>query len=61
MQMVFAWRSSEKKGKLRDLDLALCSGKLPFSSLLLLSDPDLITDIEMGRDAGEAPEKWELG
>lgn len=62
MQISFAWRPSEKKGKLRDLDLlALRSGKLRFSLLLLSSDLDLTTDIEMGRDSEEAPEKWELG
>lgn len=56
MQITFAWRPSEKKGKLRSIDLALC-----FSLLLLSSDPDLITDIKMGCDFGEASEKWELG
>lgn len=62
MQISFAWRPSEKKGKLRDLDdLALRSGKLHFSLLLLSSELDLITDIEMGCDSEEAPEKWELG
>lgn len=62
MQISFAWRPSEKKGKLRDLDLlALCSGKLRFSLPLLSSELDLITDIEMGCDSEEAPEKWEPG
>lgn len=56
MQIAFAWRPSEKKGKLRGIDLALC-----FSLLLPSSDPDLITAIEMGCDFGEAAEKWELG
>ena len=62
MQISFAWRPSEKIGKLRDLDLlALCSGKLRFSLPLLSSELDLITDIEMGCDSEEAPEKWEPG
>lgn len=56
MQITIAWRPSEKKGKLRSIDLALC-----FSLPLLSNDPDLSTDIEMGCDFGEASEKWELG
>ena len=47
MQITFAWRPSQKKGKLRSIDLALC-----FSLLLLSSDPDLMTDMEMGCDFG---------
>lgn len=63
MQISFARRSSEKKGKLRDIDLPCVLGScvFRFSSLLLSNDPDLITDIETGCDSEEAPEKWELG
>ena len=61
MQISFAWRSSEKKGKLRGIDLPCILGSSVFSLLLLLSDPYLIIDIDMGCNSEEAPEKWELG
>lgn len=47
-----------KKGKLRGIDLTLCSGKLRL--LLLLSrDWDLFTETAVGCDSEEAPRKRE--
>lgn len=49
-----------RKGSSETLILPCVLGSCVFFSLLLSSDLDLITDIEMGRDSQEAPEKWEL-
>ena len=49
-----------RKGSSETLILPCVLGSCVFFLLLLSSDLDLITDIEMGRDSEEAPEKWEL-